>query len=51
MVTRGDKQSSEEFGPHELIRAARRAEEIGFTFATTGGRFFRGSPQERGVAA
>lgn len=39
MVTLGYKLSSEEFGPHELIRSARRAEEIGFTFAMISDHF------------
>ena len=39
MVTLGYKLSSEEFGPHELIRSARHAEEIGFTFAMISDHF------------
>ena len=33
MVDLGYKLSSEEFGPHDLVRFAQRAEEVGFTFA------------------
>ena len=39
MVDIGYKLSSEEHGPRDLIRYARRAEEAGFTFASISDHF------------
>jgi alkanesulfonate monooxygenase SsuD/methylene tetrahydromethanopterin reductase-like flavin-dependent oxidoreductase (luciferase family) len=40
MVKLGYKLMSEEHGPTELVRNAKRAEQVGFEFAAISGHFF-----------
>ena len=49
MPTLGYKLSSEEFGPRELVRFGRMAEDRGFEFALISDHFIRG-PMRRGRA-